>query len=69
MLDDTDSQISAAQDSRFVLIGGEKFQSPPYINWNFVAHERATIDAARKRWDNGGFPAVPGDNQEYIPLP
>ncbi len=69
LLDGTDSQISAAQDSRFVLIGGEKFQSPPYINWNFVSHERATIDAARKRWDNGGFPAVPGDDKEYIPLP
>jgi redox-sensitive bicupin YhaK (pirin superfamily) len=69
LLDATDTQISATEHSRFVLLGGQKFDKVPHINWNFVAYERETIEAARKRWENGGFPEIPGDNEEFIPSP
>lgn len=69
LLGTDDHQIIADENSRFVLLGGQKFERVPYINWNFVAYDRATIDAARERWSTGGFPAVPGDDLEHIPLP
>jgi redox-sensitive bicupin YhaK (pirin superfamily) len=69
LLDSTDSEVRAIGSTRYVMIGGEKLQKSPYINWNFVAYERESIEAARQRWENGAFPAIPGDDQEYIPLP
>ena len=69
LLEDVDTEIRAEESSRFVLLGGKKFDRSPYIHWNFVAYDRATIDAARERWNNREFPPVPGDDLEYIPLP
>lgn len=69
LLDSTDTELNVAENSRFVLLGGQKFEKVPHINWNFVAYERKTIDAARERWENGGFPTIPGDDEEFIPLP
>lgn len=69
LLDADDKHISAIEYSRFVLLGGQKFEKVPHLNWNFVAYERETIDTARKRWENGGFPTIPGDDEEFIPLP
>lgn len=69
LLDAQDTEISALETSRFVLLGGKKFERIPYINWNFVAYDRATLDAARERWRSGGFPPIPGDDLEHIPLP
>lgn len=69
LLDAADTELKAEENSRFVLLGGKKFEQVPYINWNFVAYDRARIDAARERWRNGEFPPVPGDELEHIPLP
>ena len=69
LLDLGDAQIRVDEDSRFVLLGGQKFEQVPYINWNFVAYDRARIDEARERWSRGEFPAIPGDDLEHIPLP
>ena len=69
LLDAADTELKAEENSRFVLLGGKKFEQLPYINWNFVAYDRARIDAARERWSKGEFPPVPGDELEHIPLP
>ncbi len=69
LLDAADTELKAEENSRFVLLGGKKFEQVPYINWNFVAYDRARIDAARERWSKGEFPPVPGDELEHIPLP
>lgn len=69
LLGEGDEEIKAEENSRFVLLGGKKFERTPYIHWNFVAYDRATIDAARERWSKGEFPPVPGDDLEHIPLP
>jgi redox-sensitive bicupin YhaK (pirin superfamily) len=69
LLNAGENAITADENSRFVLLGGKKFDRVPYINWNFVAYDRATINAARERWSKGEFPVVPGDDLEYIPLP
>lgn len=69
LLDTADTEMKADESSRFVLLGGKKFEQVPYINWNFVAYDRARIEAARERWSKGEFPPVPGDELEHIPLP
>lgn len=69
LLDTADTEMKADENSRFVLLGGKKFEQVPYINWNFVAYDRARIEAARERWSKGEFPPVPGDELEHIPLP
>lgn len=63
------TRITARSEaSRFVVIGGERFEKIPRIWWNLVAYTDARMDAAKQDWNNGAFPTVPGDN-ERIPLP
>jgi len=54
--------------ARIMLLGGERFASPRFIYWNFVASSRERIERAKERWAAGEFPKVPGDD-EFIPLP
>ena len=39
-----------------------------WLWWNFVASSKELIDSASARWQERGFPAVPGES-EFIPLP
>ncbi|MEC8178691.1 MAG: pirin-like C-terminal cupin domain-containing protein, partial [Pseudomonadota bacterium] len=36
---------------------------------NFVSSDRERINQAKEDWREGRFPKVPGDDQEWIPLP
>ncbi|WP_269533411.1 pirin family protein [Chitinimonas sp. BJYL2] len=60
--------VSAQQETRLLVLGGEPLDGPRFIWWNFVASRRELIEAAKQRWSEGGFPAVPGET-EFIPLP
>jgi redox-sensitive bicupin YhaK (pirin superfamily) len=60
--------IEATADSRIALIGGEKL-SPRHIFWNFVSSREERIEQAKADWKAGKFPKVPGDEEEFIPLP
>jgi redox-sensitive bicupin YhaK (pirin superfamily) len=60
--------LRAIGDSRIMLLGGDRFPTPRHIWWNFVASSKERIDAAKERWRQGQFPAVPGET-EFIPLP
>ena len=60
--------VMASQDSRFALIGGEAL-GPRHMFWNFVSSRKERIEQAKSDWDNGRFPRVPGDDEEFIPLP
>lgn len=37
--------------------------------WNFVSSDHDRMDAAKARRKAGGFEIVPGDEEEFIPLP
>lgn len=50
------------------LFGGEPLPEDRLIHWNFVASDRALIEAARQRWIAQEFPPVPGET-EFVPLP
>ena len=61
-------EVKAIDQSRVMLLGGEKMDGPRHIWWNFVSSSKATIDRAKQRWREQRFPAVPGET-EFIPLP
>jgi redox-sensitive bicupin YhaK (pirin superfamily) len=55
--------------ARVVLVGGETMDGPRYIWWNFVSSRPERIEQAKADWKSGRFDAVPGDAEEFIPLP
>lgn len=62
-------KITALEDTRMVLIGGETMDSERYIWWNFVSSSKDRIEQAKADWKEGRFAKVPNDNKEFIPLP
>ena len=64
----TRPRLRARGATRAMLLGGERFPTPRYIWWNFVASSQDRIDAAKARWKSGEFDEVPGET-EFIPLP
>ncbi|MCF2859998.1 pirin family protein [Pseudoalteromonas sp. SMS1] len=69
LIEDLHSRVITLEDSRVILLGGDKWDSVPYIHWNFVSFSKARIDQAKLDWENGHFPAIPDDNLEFVPLP
>ena len=61
--------LQATSDARVMLLGGEAFATPRHVWWNFVSSSRDRIAQARDDWKAGAFAAVPGDEDEHIPLP
>ena len=61
--------VAAETDSRFMLFGGEPMEGPRYIWWNFVSSRPERIEQAKEEWRRGRFDTVPGDEEEFIPLP
>jgi redox-sensitive bicupin YhaK (pirin superfamily) len=61
--------LRAVSDARVALIGGAPIDGERHIFWNFVSSSRARIEQAKLNWREGRFPKVPGDEQEFIPLP
>ncbi|MGZ3171682.1 MAG: pirin family protein [Croceibacterium sp.] len=54
---------------RAMLLGGEAFSTRRYVWWNFVSSDRERIEQAKADWREGRFAKVPGDDEEFIPLP
>ena len=61
--------ILATSQSRVMMLGGEPMDGPRHIWWNFVSSSRYRIAAAKADWRARRFQVVPGDDQEFIPLP
>ncbi len=61
--------LRSAKGARVMLLGGEAFTTKRHAWWNFVSSSRERINQAKDDWRNGRFPTVPGDSEEYIPLP
>ena len=55
--------------ARLMLMGGEAFTTRRYVFWNFVSSSRDRINQAKEDWKALRFALIPGDDQEYIPLP
>ncbi|UNU43347.1 pirin family protein [Sphingopyxis sp. YF1] len=61
--------LRADSDARVMLLGGEAFTTPRHVWWNFVSSSRDRINAAKHDWKDRKFPLVPGDSEEFIPIP
>ena len=61
--------LRAASDARVMLLGGEAFTTPRHLWWNFVSSSRDRINEAKHDWKDRKFPLVPGDSEEFIPIP
>ena len=57
------------EPARFALVGGETMDGPRHIWWNFVSSRPERIEQAKAEWKAGRFDTVPGDAEEFIPLP
>ena len=66
--ENADVQITALEDTRLALIGGENI-GPRHLFWNFASSSKERIEQAGQDWKNGKFPKIPGDEVEFIPLP
>ena len=60
--------LRADQPARVMMLGGETV-GERHIWWNFVASSRDRIEQAKADWTAGRFGTIPGDDQEFIPLP
>jgi redox-sensitive bicupin YhaK (pirin superfamily) len=61
--------VSSGEGAHFMLFGGASLGSKRYIWWNFVSSSKERIEQAKSEWKTGRFDIVPGDEEEFIPLP
>ena len=61
--------IEAPVAARLQLLGGEPMDGPRHIWWNFVSSSKERIEQAKAEWRAGRFDIVPGDEEDFIPLP
>ncbi|RUV44750.1 MAG: pirin family protein [Mesorhizobium sp.] len=61
--------VSSERGAHFMLFGGASLGSKRYIWWNFVSSSKERIEQAKEEWKTGRFDIVPGDEEEFIPLP
>ena len=61
--------LTATANAGVMLLGGEAFATPRHVWWNFVSSSRDRIHQAKDDWNARRFPLVPGDEQEFIPIP
>jgi redox-sensitive bicupin YhaK (pirin superfamily) len=70
-----EARVSSERGARLVVVGGQPFPEPRHIYWNFVSSSEERIEQAKRDWRErrgdpaGPFPLVPGDEDEFIPLP
>lgn len=65
-------EFEISEDGTVYLFGGEPFEEERYIFWNFVNSDKQKIEQAKIDWKDQNynvFPKIPGDDQEYVPLP
>jgi hypothetical protein len=64
-----EARLSSDGGARLMLMGGQAFATRRYVFWNFVSSSRDRINQAKEDWKALRFALIPGDDQEYIPLP
>ncbi len=63
------ASLYSVDGGRVVLCGGEAFCTPRHVWWNFVSSTKERLMQAREDWEAMRFPLIPGDDQEFIPIP
>lgn len=60
--------LASEGGARVMLLGGEAMGKRT-VWWNFVSSRPERIEQAKRDWQDGRFPKVPGDEKEFIPIP
>jgi redox-sensitive bicupin YhaK (pirin superfamily) len=63
------ARLSSSTGGRAMLMGGGAFATPRHVFWNFVSSSRDRINQAKDDWKAMRFGTIPGDDEEFIPLP
>ena len=63
------ARLASAAGGRVMLLGGGAFSTRRHVFWNFVSSSRERINQAKEDWQAMRFDLIPGDDEEYIPLP
>jgi len=61
--------LEADEPTRIMILGGAKLAGKRYVWWNFVSSSEERLARAKEDWRMRRFPAIPGDDVEFIPLP
>ena len=61
--------IGGAAGCHVMLFGGAAMKTKKHIWWNFVSSSKERIEQAKEEWRTGRFDIVPGDEEEFVPLP
>jgi redox-sensitive bicupin YhaK (pirin superfamily) len=61
--------VRAKTASRVMLFGGAPLDGERHLWWNFVSSSLERIEQAKADWAAQRFAKVPGDEEEFIPLP
>lgn len=70
--DSTLCSFEIEANTTIYIFGGIPFEEERFIYWNFVNSDKEIIEQAKKDWEAQNlkvFPKVPGDEEEYVPLP
>jgi len=62
-------RLASERGGRVMLLGGGAIGSRRHVWWNFVSSSRDRINQAKDDWRQGRFAKVPGDEDEFIPIP
>lgn len=62
-------RLRALTPVKAMLFGGEPLDGRRHVWWNFVSSSRERIEQAKQDWREGRFGSIPGDSEEFIPLP
>jgi redox-sensitive bicupin YhaK (pirin superfamily) len=62
-------RLTAVVPTRALVLGGPALDAPRLLDWNFVASSRDRIERAKDAWRAQTFAKIPGDDQEFVPLP
>ena len=68
-LENAEVWVEAEGAAVFMIIGGDRLEKPRHMWWNFVSTSRERIEQAKEDWRAQNFGAIPGDAQEFVPLP
>jgi redox-sensitive bicupin YhaK (pirin superfamily) len=63
------ADLRAETPALVLLLGGAPLDGVRHMFWNFVSSSQERIERAKADWRSGRFPRVPGDEEEFIPLP
>ncbi|HEX6277906.1 MAG TPA: pirin family protein [Polyangiaceae bacterium] len=64
-----EAKLTTSEKATVMLVGGATLSGARHIEWNFVSSSKERLERAKDDWRERRFPSIPGDDEEFIPLP